>query len=524
MLIVGAGPTGLTAATLLGQYGIECLVIDRWESVYPQPRAVHLDDEVCRLLARLGLREEFAAISRPSRGLRLVDGSHRVLAEFRRGTKSGRHGYPEANMFDQPELEAILRAGLKRHDSVTIRGSAEVTNVIQDGTGLVRVEVTDKGTGERATIPARYVLGCDGANSLVRACIGAAMRDLKFAQRWLVVDVATSAGLGQWDGVHQVCDPVRAATYMRIGPTRYRWEFRLAAGETADDYRDLAQLHPLIAPWTRGIPAGDLEVVRVAEYTFRAQVADRWRDRRVFLLGDAAHLTPPFIGQGMGAGLRDADNLAWKLAGVLAGTMPETVLDTYQPEREPHARALIRLARLVGIAMTEGGEVGNVLRGVLAPRLHLLPRVASLVLSSETPALHRSGLVTRPRLRRGLAGGLCPNAPLADGRRLDDVVAGRFALVTSLDVTAGLNALVTRRGGVLVTAAPGSALHRWLGRGRAAGAVVRPDGTVLRAGRNLTELCCAIPAFAPADPARSPDARARRPVLQPRPLLCGRDP
>jgi 3-(3-hydroxy-phenyl)propionate hydroxylase len=498
VVIVGAGPTGLTAATLLGQYGVECLVLDRWESVYPQPRAVHLDDEVCRLLARLGLREEFAAISRPSRGLRLVDRDHRVLAEFQRGTGPGRHGYPEANMFDQPELEAILRAGLKRHAGVTIRGSAEVTGVIQDGTGPVHVEVTDRGTGQRETITARYVLGCDGANSLVRTQIGATMRDLRFAQRWLVVDVATSAGLSQWDGVHQVCDPVRAATYMRIGPTRYRWEFRLAVGETAGDYHDLARLHPLIAPWTREIPAGDLEVVRVAEYTFRAQVADRWRDRRAFLLGDAAHLTPPFIGQGMGAGLRDADNLAWKLAGVLAGTLPEAVLDTYQAERESHARALIRLARLVGTAMTEGGELGNLLRAVLAPRVHRLPRVASLVLSGETPALHRSSLVIRPRLRRGLAGRLCPNALTVDGHRLDDVAAGRFALIHSQDLTAGLTALVTQRGGALVTAPPGSALHSWLGRGRAVGAVVRPDGTVLRAGRDLTELCRAIPTFGPA--------------------------
>jgi 3-(3-hydroxy-phenyl)propionate hydroxylase len=511
VVIIGAGPTGLTAATLLGRYGVECLVLDRWESVYPQPRAVHLDDEVCRLLARLGLRDEFAAISRPSCGLRLVDGDHRVLAEFRRGTGPGRHGYPEANMFDQPELEAILRADLKRHPGVTIRGSAEVTGVMQDGSGLVRVAVTDRDTGGRETIPARYVLGCDGANSLVRACIGATMRDLKFAQRWLVVDVATSADLGQWDGVHQVCDPVRAATYMRIGPTRYRWEFRLADGESAGDYRDPARLRPLIAPWTQGIPVADLEVVRVAEYTFRAQVADRWRDRRVFLLGDAAHLTPPFIGQGMGAGLRDADNLAWKLAGVLRGSLPESVLDTYQAEREPHTRALIRLARLVGIAMTAGGELGNLLRGVLVPRL--LPRLSGLVLSGETPPLHRSGLVIRPRLRRGLAGGLSPNALMEDGRRLDDVVAGRFALVTSRDPTAGLTALITQRGGALITAAPGSAVHRWLGRGRAVGAIVRPDGTVLRAGRDLTELCRAIPAFGPVDPARGPDVRAHRQAL-----------
>jgi 3-(3-hydroxy-phenyl)propionate hydroxylase len=466
VVIVGAGPTGLTAATSLGQYGVECLVLDRWESVYPQPRAVHLDDEVYRLLARLGVRDEFAAVSRPCHGLRLLDANLRVLAEFRRGP--GRHGYPEANMFDQPDLEAILRANLKKHSSVTLRGGAEVTGVTQHGAG---VRVLVNGSEE---VQAEYVLGCDGANSLVRSAIGATMRDLRFAQRWLVVDVHTDADLAQWEGVHQVCDPARAATYMRVGDTRHRWEFRLAPGETADDYRDPTRLHPLIAPWTGDLPVERLEVVRVAEYTFRAQVADRWRDRRVFLLGDAAHLTPPFIGQGMGAGLRDAANLAWKLAAVLAGTLPEPVLDTYETERKPHATTMIRLAKLIGAAMTEGGRAGDLLRRVLAP---LLARF--IVLTSETPPLRGSG-------KRGLAGRLCPNATLADGTRFDDTAAGRFTLVTTHTPPAAERAELERRDIKLVRA--DGDLRRWLHRGHATAALVRPDGTVLRAGRDLPEL------------------------------------
>lgn len=493
VVIVGAGPTGLTAATLLGKYGVDCLVLDRWESTYPQPRAVHLDDETYRLLARVGLRDEFAAISRPCRGLRLVDRDLRVLAEFQRGAEQGRHGYPEANMFDQPELEAILRANLKRQAGVTIRGNTEVTGLAQGDAGRVRVNVADRITGAKDTVLAEYVLGCDGANSLVRASIGATMQDLKFAQRWLVVDVATDADIAQWEGVHQVCDPVRAATYMRIGQTRYRWEFRLAPGERADQYRDLSRLHPLISPWTRDIPVERLEIVRVAEYTFRAQVADRWRDRRVFLLGDAAHLTPPFIGQGMGAGLRDAANLAWKLAGVLAGSLPETVLDTYETERRPHVGTMIRRAKLVGTVMTGGGELGKLLRGVLAPRLHLLPWFADQVLSSETPALRRSDLVIHPRLRRRLAGRLCPNAPLGDGRRFDEVAGGRFALVTMAHPAEALRAEVAQRGGALVTASAGTDLYYWLRRGHVTAAIVRPDGTVLRAARDLSELRAAMP-------------------------------
>lgn len=166
----------------------------------------------------------------------------------------------------------------------------------------------------------------------------------------------------------------------------------------------MERMHPLLAPWTRDIPVEALEVVRIAEYTFRARLADRWRDRRVFLLGDAAHLTPPFIGQGLCAGLRDAANLAWKLAGVLDDSLPSSVLDSYQAERKPHARAMIRLAKLIGTAMTQGSELGNLLRRIVVPRLCLLPGLSRRVLDSETPALRRSGLVVRPRVRRTLGG------------------------------------------------------------------------------------------------------------------------
>ncbi|MGR6319049.1 bifunctional 3-(3-hydroxy-phenyl)propionate/3-hydroxycinnamic acid hydroxylase [Micromonospora soli] len=484
VVIVGAGPTGLTAATLLAQYGVECLILERWESIYPQPRAVALDDEVHRILARLGLRDEFAAISRPHLGLRLLDRDMRVLAEFRRDVAEGRHGYPQGSLFDQPELEAILRGNLARYQFATLRGNAEVTALTQDADG-VRVEFTDTATGEHESVRAAYVLGCDGANSLTRSSIGASMQDLGFTQRWLVIDVVTEADLDQWEGVHQFSDPARAGTYMRVGKTRYRWEFQLLPGETADDYRDPARLHPLISRWTGNVPLAELEVIRAAEYTFRAQLADRWRDRRVFLLGDAAHLTPPFIGQGMCAGLRDAMNLAWKLAGVLDGTLAETVLDTYEIERRHHARAMIKLAKFIGTAMTAGGEAGNIIRRAVAPRLQLVPGLTDLATDSQTPPLRRSDLVIRPRLRRTLAGRLCPNAIIDGDRRFDDVAGGRFAIVTSHEPSATERADIERRGAALITAEPGSQLHQWLRTGGARVAVVRPDGTVLSAGRQL---------------------------------------
>lgn len=479
VVVVGAGPTGVTVATLLAQYGVDVLVLDRWSSVFPQPRAVHLDDEVYRILARLGVAEDFAGISRPSEGLRLMDAQHRVLADFRRERTSGRHGFPAANMFDQPDLEALLRGNLHRQPRVTFRGDVEVDSIEQPADGPVRIRFTDRVTGETDTALASYVLGCDGANSVVRPSIGAAMRDLNFEQRWLVVDVNTDHDLDQWEGVHQVCDTQRAATYMRISDRRHRWEFQLNDGETSAEYDDMSRLQPLIAPWTGDLPADELEIVRVAEYTFRAQLADRWRDRRVFLLGDAAHLTPPFIGQGMGAGLRDAVNLAWKLTAVLEGRLPESSLDSYEEERRPHARHMIRLAITVGTLMTRGGRLGNVLRRGIAPRLHLLPGLGAKVLDSATPALHRSQLVRRSR-RRGLVGTLCPNAPVGDAGRFDEVVDGRFALVTAESIAAPV-------GVVVLQVRPGEPLHDWLTRGRATAAVVRPDGTVLSAAPTARE-------------------------------------
>jgi 3-(3-hydroxy-phenyl)propionate hydroxylase len=496
VVIVGAGPVGVLASIQLARYGVESLVLERWEAPYPRPRAVHLDDEVARILTRAGVGPGFRAISRPALGLRLVERDLRLLAEFRRSDTAGVHGHPQASMFDQPDLERLLRAELARHSAATLRGGCAVTS-IRPGPGHVDVHYTEQASGAGQSVRAAWVLGCDGANSLVREQIGAAMTDLGFEQRWLVVDAETSADLHQWEGVQQVCDPHRPATFLRIGATRYRWEFRLRPGEQAADFASAGDLEPLLRPWTAPARPPDLTVLRCAEYTFRAQVADRWRSGRVFLLGDAAHLTPPFTGQGLGAGLRDAANLTWKLAGVWQGGLPEATLDSYQSEREPHARAMIRLAVLVGRLMSGGGRAGALLRRWIAPRLHLLPGLRARILDSATPPLHRSALAERPGWpgwHRRIAGRLGPNAAGEDGVRPDDRAAG-FTVVTRVPVTGRLRAEVEERGGALVIAAPGSAPYRWLRRGRASVAVLRPDGTLFTAGRDPAAVCSRLPGF-----------------------------
>ena len=479
VVVVGAGPTGVTAAILLAQAGVRTLVLDRWADVYAQPRAAHFDDEVYRILARLGVAEEVDRITIPGAGLRLLSPRHVTMAQFDRMVACTSNGYPQANMFDQPELETILRARMRELPSVSFRGEVEVRAVRPNGRERPQVEYVDLRTQEVHQVRPRFVVGCDGANSMVRAAIGASMRDLGFSdQRWLVVDIVTPRDLGHWDGVHQVCDSGRAATYTRMGESRHRWEFALRDDESTADYQDLDALAPLLAPWATD--TSDFDVVRLAEYTFKAQLADRWHRDGVFILGDAAHLTPPFIGQGMGAGIRDAANLAWKVAAVVDGTLPVEMLDSYEAERVPHARAMIRLACLVGRAMTAGGPVGDRLRRVVVPLLVHLPGVRNGVLDSTTPPLCRSALVDRGRLGRALGGTLCPNPVLTSGERLDDAAGDRWVVV-SREALAGRDAELLRAlDAIVIDAREASELDDWLGRHQAA--LVRPDRTVMTAG------------------------------------------
>lgn len=243
------------------------------------------------------------------------------------------------------------------------------------------------------------------------------------------------------------------------------------------------------------VPDDALELIRSAEYTFRAQLADTWRHGNIFLLGDAAHLTPPFIGQGLCAGLRDAMNLTWKVAGVLRGSLPTTVLDTYEQERKPHVRSVLRLALWMGWAMTSGGDVGNLIRRMVVPHLNLVPGLRHKIVDSRTPALHRSALIVKSRTPRQLAGTLCPNLLLSTGNRLDATLGNGFGLITTKPLSPAERTLLELRGVTVHVAENGSELADWLRRSHATAAVIRPDRTVMCAGRHVRPLCEAVPAF-----------------------------
>ena len=462
VIVVGGGPVGCTAALLLADFGIPVTLLERHTEPHPLPRAVHLDDEVARILGRLGVSEGFLARSRPGSGLRLLDAGHRVMAEFARNQKAGMHGFPQANMFHQPDLEELLLARVAEQPLIDFRRGAEVCGLEGTASPLTAapVRVRTLVAEEPQTFTGTVVLGCDGANSTIRELTGIPMEDLQFTERWLVVDIRVEGGLDTWDGVEQICDPARPATFMQVTGDRYRWEFQLRDGEDEACLTTPEALGALLRPWTgRGDVAG-LEITRSAGYTFRARLAARFQDGRVFLLGDAAHLTPPFIGQGLAAGLRDADNLTWKLAHVLTGRADAGLLASYDTERRPHARAMVKKAVRVGWAMTGGQDRAAAVRRIALAAAVRSKHVREAMASTATPRLKAGVLQAAPRLLpSGIPaalrpGGLIPN-PLVqagDGTpvRLDAILDGRTAVLTARRPDPALTGFCRRHGLALV--------------------------------------------------------------------------
>lgn len=346
--IIGYGPVGATLGHLLGLCGVKTLILDRETEPYPLPRAVHFDDEVMRVFQAIGLAEEVAAKSRVNIGMRFVDPTGKLLLDWPRPQQVGRQGWHASYRFHQPDLEAILRRAMPSRDSVTVRLGCEVTEVIDHGNHCT-IQVNDNGP----VIRAGYVIGCDGARSMVRQSMASDMLDYGFHERWLVVDLLLNhpkPELGDWSIQH--CDPDRPTTYVRGPENRRRWEISLKQGENTEQMTTPAEIWRLLAKW---ITPDEATLERAAVYTFHALIAKDWRRGRLFLAGDAAHQTPPFMGQGMCAGIRDVANLAWKLALVVQGKAGEGLLDSYQSERMLNAEAYITTAvRLGGLINTAG--------------------------------------------------------------------------------------------------------------------------------------------------------------------------
>ena len=364
VLIVGAGPVGVTLALLLAGEGVSVIVADKAPDIYPLPRAAHIDHEIVRVFQSLGVAEEIMATSRQAGRYDFLTAGGEVLMRFEMDGARTPSGWPASNMIHQPSIEAALRRRLAGMSSArletgwTFRGFEETSESV--------TATFDTATGPKVVM-AGYIVGCDGASSTVREACGAKFVDLKFDEPWLVVDalVLDEARLPTIN--LQICDPARPTTCVLMGEGRHRWEFMLKPGETAEEVQEDAFIENLLKPWN---VEGAVTLERRAVYRFHALVADRWRIGRVLLAGDAAHQMPPFAGQGLCSGVRDAANLAWKLAAIRRGEASDALLDAYQPEREPNVRGIIDMALVMGrtVCITDPVAAAERDRAMLAQR------------------------------------------------------------------------------------------------------------------------------------------------------------
>ncbi len=352
--VVGYGPVGQTVAILMGRLGYRVGVFERWPSLYPRPRAVHYDDEVARIFQRLGISDQLEPITEPATTYEWQNADGRTLLLLDR-SRPGPSGWPAATMFCQPQLEELLDRTAKLIASVEVHQGWELIDA-QDSGSHVRLRVRRgegedpergwRASGEEREVKAAYVIGCDGANSLVRERMGTAVEDLGFAFDWLIADTvphdpALLAGVNL-----QQCNPERPTTLVSGGPGRRRWEWMLLPGETAEQIEDPDSVWELLA--RSGIGPEEVALERHAVYTFRARWAERWREGRMLLAGDAAHLMPPFAGQGLCSGIRDAFTLSWHLDLVLKGRAAESTLDAYTSERRGHLQHAIAMSVELG--------------------------------------------------------------------------------------------------------------------------------------------------------------------------------
>uniref|UniRef100_A0AAU2VZB4 Bifunctional 3-(3-hydroxy-phenyl)propionate/3-hydroxycinnamic acid hydroxylase n=1 Tax=Streptomyces sp. NBC_00008 TaxID=2903610 RepID=A0AAU2VZB4_9ACTN len=341
--IVGFGPVGQMLALLLGRAGHDVIALERWPKPYELPRAVHFDDEIGRIFQAAGVGEAVRAVTDPVPDhyeWRNHEGEALVRIDW---SGTGLSGWPTASFFSQPDLEAVLAKAAEELPTVTVARGCEVTD-LQEAEGLVHLTTSGPcGPGE---IRARYVIGADGANSFVRSRMTTTVTDLGFFYDWLIIDTQPHEQ-GTWSPMNwQLCDPARPTTIVSGGPGRRRWEFLRLPHESVEELNTLETAWKLLEPWGR--TERNTTIERHTVYTFQARWVDRWREGRLLLAGDAAHQMPPFAGQGMCSGMRDAMNLAWKLDLVLAGRARPDLLDTYTSERSDHVQHAIGMSMALG--------------------------------------------------------------------------------------------------------------------------------------------------------------------------------
>lgn len=415
VVVVGLGPTGLTMATLLGRRGLSVLVLEREPEFYGMARAVYTDDEALRVFQTAGVADEIHVDMNVDSAVQWVRADGSLLVQFRESQRP--LSWPVTNFLYQPYLENRLEELLARYPHVEVRRGREVVSFAQDEDGVSVVHAGSTGSGygkreavvEEATesVRASFLVGADGGRSVVRTSLGIDMTGKSYPERWLVIDLEAKDGVDAFRHLPYfdfVCDPDLPTVSCPQPGGHHRFEFALKDGDDKSEFESDATVRRLMA---RYVDPDEVVVIRQLVYTFNAVVADRWREGRVLLAGDAAHMTPQFIGQGMNAGVRDSDNLSWKLEAILRHGADLAILDSYESERRPHAKAMIDLS-----------VFNKSLVSVKNPAT-ARARDAALWTALRTPGvggwLRRAGMKPKPRYRRGAYLGLPRGVRGAEG-------------------------------------------------------------------------------------------------------------
>jgi 3-(3-hydroxy-phenyl)propionate hydroxylase len=504
--IVGMGPVGATLANLLGAQGLDVVVVERNRDIYDKPRAIVIDHEIMRLYQSCGLAHRIAPLLAPHPGTDYLGVDGRVIKRFYPLPPPWPLGWMPNGMFIQPEFEAVLRDGVARFASVRLRLGEEAVDVAadDDSATLTLRHVAD---GQERRLIARYVVACDGAGSFVRRRLGISQEDLAFDEWWLVVDTWLKRDTALPERCVQYCRPSRPATFIRGPRNLRRWEIKLVPGEAPEAFENPERVRAVLAPL---VDTTAIELWRSAVYRFHAVVARQWRRGQVFLMGDAAHQMPPFMGQGLCAGLRDAGNFAWKLDLVEHRGAPAALLDAYETERKPHVRQLVATTKDFGLIIGEMDEAAALRRDATLRaelergtaetiRQRYIPGLTNGIIASGTPAA--GALFVQPRI--AAAGG---TALLDDGLRGGFLIATTGAAAQSWPngETAALwrqiggeRVVILSAGEMLPNAetrdfalfVEREGLFRdWMGELGCAAVIVRPDRYVYGAARDAAEL------------------------------------
>lgn len=432
VLIVGAGPVGVTIANLLGEYGVETLLIDKSPAILDYPRAVGLDDEALRTFQAAGLAEKMLRDMIQNVPMRMYSADKKCMAEILPGTKE--FGWFRRNLFSQPLGETTLRDGLKRYPHVHMELGVELKSLSQDESGVTVTVENENGDGRQ--IKAQYLVAADGARSTVReSLLKISYEGKTHAHKWVVIECENDPLDAPYTALH--CDPSRPYVCLRLPYGLRRWEFMLFPGEDGEQMLKPDKVNELLR---NHVPHPEqLNIIRARVYTHNSRVAGTFVSGRVCLAGDAAHITPPWIGQGLNAGLRDAFNLAWKLAWIIKGRLKPEMLISYHDERHAHTKAMIDLADLFGSALSQRNRMVAWIRDRLLLTIKHIPAVRDYVLQMKFKPM--------PRFSKGIV--------INSGQKNQDEVVGRMFIQPNLEVHSG----ETKRFDDLV--GPGFALLTW---------------------------------------------------------------